>query len=89
MAILNHLIEVIQTSIKSFKIMDISITLTIAYLSLGCYWIIDALKLFKKGDLLSPEEMFLSLVVLLVVTIFWPLIIPIYSIQAFKDKKVE
>lgn len=69
--------------------MDIPVTLTIAYLSLGCYWIIDGLKLFKKGDLLSPEEMFLSLIVLLVISIFWPVIIPISSIQALKDRKAE
>lgn len=51
--------------------------------------LIDCFKLFKKGDSLSAEEMFLSLIVLLIVTIFGPLLIPMYSIQTLKDKKLE
>ena len=65
------------------------VTIVIAYLLSSCYLLIDCFKLFKKDDPLSPEEMFLSLIVLLLVTIFGPLLILIRSIQALKDKKLE
>lgn len=65
------------------------VTLAITYLLSSCYLLIDGFKLFKKGNSLSPEEIFLSLIVLLIVTIFGPLLIPMYSIQALKDKKLE
>lgn len=38
---------------------------------------------------MSPEETFLSLIVLLILTIFWPLTIPISSIQALKQNKLK
>ncbi len=38
---------------------------------------------------MSPEETFLSLIVLLVLTVFWPLTIPISSIQALKQNKLK
>jgi len=69
--------------------MNIPATLTIVYLSFSCYLVIDSLKLFKKGNLMSPEETFLSLIVLLVLTVFWPLTIPISSIQALKQNKLK
>ncbi len=65
------------------------VTVVIAYLLSSCYLLIDFFKLFKKDDPLSPEEIFLSLIVLLIVTIFGPLLILICSIQALKDKKLE
>lgn len=65
------------------------VTIVVAYVFSSCYFLIDCFKLFKKDDPLSPEEIFLSLIVLLIVTIFGFLLIPIYSIQALKDKKLE
>ncbi len=38
---------------------------------------------------MSPEETFLSLIVFLVLTVFWPLTIPISSIQALKQNKLK
>jgi hypothetical protein len=69
--------------------MNIPATLTIIYLSFSGYLVIDCLKLFKKGNSMSPEETFLSLIVFLVLTVFWPLTIPISSIQALKQNKLK
>lgn len=60
------------------------VTLAITYLLSSCYLLIDGFKLFKKGNSLSPEEIFLSLIVLLIVTVFGPLLIPISLIQSLK-----
>lgn len=65
------------------------VTLVITYLLSSCYLLIDGFKLFKNRDSLSPEEIFLSLIVLLIVTIFGPLVIPLSLFKALKVEKLE
>jgi hypothetical protein len=69
--------------------MDNQVTLVFAYLLVSCYFLRDCLKLFLQKDKLSPEEMFLSLVIALIVTISWPVVVPISSIQALRNKELE
>lgn len=94
LALSNYFYQVIQIFleliIKCFKAMNrLLFTLLITYLLSSCYLLIDGFKLFKKGNSLSPEEVFLSLIVLLIVTVFGPLLIPISAIQSLKVEKLE
>lgn len=69
--------------------MDNQVILVFAYLLVSCYFLRDCLKMFSQKDRLSPEEMFLSLVIALIVTISWPVVVPISSIQALRNKELE
>lgn len=86
----NYFYQVIQIFVKYFNAMNkLLVTLVITYLLSSCYLLIDGFKLFKKGNSLSPEEIFLSLIVLFIVTVFGPLLIPISLIQTLKVEKLE
>ena len=86
----NYFYQVIQIFVKYFHAMNkLLVTLVITYLLSSCYLLIDGFKLFKKGNSLSPEEIFLSLIVLFIVTVFGPLLIPISLIQTLKVEKLE
>jgi hypothetical protein len=51
--------------------------------------LLKSLKLFQREEKLTPEELFLTLSVVSIVTIFWPLVILVSSTQALKYKKLE
>lgn len=63
--------------------------LVVAYLLITCYFFTNWLKFFKRNHRLSPEEMFLSLVVLLISTILWPLVVPISSLEHLRVRKLQ
>lgn len=63
--------------------------LVVAYLLITSYFFTNWLKFFKRKHRLSPEEMFLSLVVLVTSTILWPLVVPISSLEQLKARKLQ
>ena len=70
--------------------MKILITaLVVAYLLITSCFFINWLKFFKRNRRLSPDEMFLSLVVLVISTILWPLVVPISSLEHLKAQKLQ
>lgn len=63
------------------------VTLVFTYFVISCYFFSDCLKLFKRKAT-SPEDLFLSLVVSIIVTFFWPVVIPMSSPQ-LENKNLE
>lgn len=64
------------------------VILAVTYLLGNSYFLLNCLKLFKQRDALSPEEMFLSLVISVIVIITWPVVIPISLIQSWQDNEL-
>ena len=74
---------------KNINIMDkLPVILAVTYLLGNSYFLLNCLKLFKQRDALSPEEMFLSLVISVIVIITWPVVIPISLIQSWQDNEL-
>ncbi|WP_083468756.1 hypothetical protein [Nostoc piscinale] len=69
--------------------MPVTVTLFITYLLMTCYFFGNWLRFSLRHPASSPEEKFLSLLVSLITTIFWPLVIPISCWQIFKKRKLE
>ncbi|MBU7584477.1 MAG: hypothetical protein KAF91_16455 [Nostoc sp. TH1S01] len=68
---------------------QVTITLVIAYLLMTGYFFGNWLRFSLRNPASSPEEKFLSFIVSLITTVFWPLIIPISCWQLIKKRKLE
>lgn len=66
-----------------------TLVLVAFYLLVTTYFARNWVSFFQNKDNFSPEEMFLSLVVLIIATFLWPLVIPISVTQALQAKKLE
>ncbi|MBN4001181.1 MAG: hypothetical protein HWQ58_04840 [Nostoc sp. LPT] len=68
---------------------QIQLTLTIGYLLMTCYfltnWLIFSLRHFAS----NPEDKFLSIVMFVVTTIFWPLMIPMSCLEMVQQKRID
>lgn len=68
---------------------QIQLTLTIGYLLMTCYFLTNWL-IFSLGNPAStPEDKFLSVVMFLVTTIFWPLMIPMSCFEMVQKKQID
>lgn len=65
---------------------SIQFTFLTAYLLPSSMLLTNWLKFFKQENNLSPEESFLSFVLLLIVTILWPLTIAHYCLEFLQTK---
>ncbi len=63
--------------------------LVVSYLLMTCYFFINWLTFTLRHPNSSPEEVFLSFVIFIISTIFWPLTLPISWIKVLKTRKVE
>lgn len=63
--------------------------LVVAYLLGSGYFLIKCSKLFNQGDRLAPEELFLTLIILAMVTICWPIVIPFSLIQTWQERELK
>jgi uncharacterized protein with PQ loop repeat len=61
----------------------------VAYLLITFYFLLNWLKLFNQKNISSPEDIFLSLVILMITIISWPFLVPISAIQALKARKLQ
>lgn len=62
------------------------IDLVVAYLLITLYFFNNWLKFFNRSLLLSVEDRFLSVVVLILVTILWPFVIPVFFLKLLKNR---
>lgn len=63
----------------------------IIYLLISLYFANNWLKFFKSSSTPTPENSFLSLIILIIITISWPLVLPLYlitSLSSFVVKRV-
>jgi len=67
----------------------IQATLFIAYLLITFYFLLNWFNFFSWKNISSPEENFLSLLILMITLISWPFLVPISAVQALKAKKLQ
>ena len=68
---------------------QIQLTMTISYLLMTCYFFSNWLRFSLRHPTSSPEDKFLSFLMFLITTIFWPVIIPMSVIEIFQKQKLE
>ncbi|MBD2596298.1 hypothetical protein BCD64_16025 [Nostoc sp. MBR 210] len=69
--------------------MPVIVTIFITYFLMTCYFFGNWLRFSLRHPASSPEDKFLSLLVSLITTIFWPLVIPLSCWQILKKRKLE
>lgn len=67
----------------------IELAIIVSYLLMSCYFFINWLRFTLRHPSSSPEEKFLSFVMFIISTIFWPIIIPMSFIDILKTDKLE
>ena len=68
---------------------QIQLALIISYLFITAYFFSNWLIYSLRHPTSTPEEKFLSFVMFLITTIFWPVMIPISCLEIVKKKKLE
>jgi hypothetical protein len=68
---------------------QIQLTLTIGYLLMTCYFLINWLIFSLRHPASTPEDKFLSVVMFLITTIFWPLMIPMACLEMVQKKQID
>lgn len=68
---------------------QIQLTLLISYLLMTCYFFTNWVSFTLRHPTSSPEDKFLSFVMCLITTVFWPLIVPMSLVEIFKQRKLE
>ena len=64
-------------------------TLVVTYLLISCYFLVNWLKFNQQRPSYTPEDKFLSFVVLIITTTLWPLAFVINCINSLKTRKLE
>ncbi|MBD2296034.1 hypothetical protein H6G06_21785 [Anabaena sphaerica FACHB-251] len=68
---------------------QIQLTLVISYLLMACYFFTNWLRFSLRHPAYTPEEKFLSFVMSLITTIFWPLILPLSCLKIVRNRKLK
>ncbi|MBN3940233.1 MAG: hypothetical protein HWQ40_09915 [Nostoc sp. NMS9] len=68
---------------------QIQLTLTIGYLLMTCYFLTNWLIFSLRHLASNPEDKFLSVVMFVVATIFWPLMIPMSCLEMVQQKRID
>ncbi len=68
---------------------QIQLTLTIGYLLMTCYFLTNWLIFSLRHSASNPEDKFLSFVMFVVTTIFWPLMIPMSCLEMVQQKRID
>ncbi|RAM51273.1 hypothetical protein BLD44_028100 [Mastigocladus laminosus UU774] len=67
----------------------VQLALVISYLLMTCYFSVNWLRFHLRHPANSPEDKFLSLVMLAIAIFSWPLVIPMHCLQTFKTRHFE
>lgn len=68
---------------------QIQLTLVLSYVLMSCYFFSNWLKFSLQHPSSSPEEKFLSFVMFLITTIFWPLTILMTLLEILQKRNLE
>lgn len=68
---------------------QIQLTLTIGYLLMTFYFLTNWLIFSLRHPASNPEDKFLSVVMFVVTTIFWPLMIPMSCLEMVQQKRID
>ncbi len=64
----------------------ISNYLVIIYVIFSIFFLINWLRFQKRYPSLYPEEKFLALVIIIIISVLWPVALPFYWIKLFRNK---
>lgn len=64
----------------------LQIALLVAYLLMASCFFTLWLEFFKRDTRFSSEDRYLSIVILVIATILWPLVVPIAYLELLKEK---
>ena len=67
----------------------LQLSLLISYTLIACYLFYNWLRFSLRHPTSTPEEKFLSFVMLLITTVFWPVIIPVSCWKIIKNRQLE
>jgi hypothetical protein len=65
------------------------LSLVISYLLISGYFLSNWLRFSLRHPTSAPEDKFLSFLMSVMTTIFWPLVIPISCLDMIKNRKME
>lgn len=68
---------------------NIETGLILGYLLMSCYFFTNWLRFTLRHPSSAPEDKFLSFLVFLITTIFWPIIVPMACLEILKKRKLE
>lgn len=68
---------------------QILLALFISYVLITCYFFSNWIRFSLRHPTSNPEDKFLSFVMTLITTIFWPLVIPISFLDMLKKRQFE
>ncbi len=68
---------------------QMQLALVLSYLLMTCYFFSNWLRFSLSHPTSTPEDKFLSFVMCLITTIFWPLVVPISCLDMLKNRKLE
>lgn len=68
---------------------QIQLTVMISYVLMTCYFLSNWIRFSLRNQTSSPEDKFLSFIMFLIATIFWPLIVPMSLIEVIRQKKLD
>ena len=68
---------------------QLQLTLVVTYTLMGGYFFANWFTFSHRHPASTPEEKFLSLIISLVTTVFWPMIIPISCVKIFKTRQLR
>lgn len=67
----------------------LQVALIVAYLFMAPFYFNSWLELFRKDTDLSSKERLVSMVILVISTILWPIIVPIAYLELLRQKNDE
>ncbi len=67
----------------------ILLSLSISYMLMTGYFFLNWLRFCLRHKSNSPEDIFLSFVMFVITTLFWPVVIPMSCVESYKSKKLE
>jgi hypothetical protein len=65
------------------------ISLVLSYLLVTCYFFSNWLRFCFRHPCSSPEDKFLSFVMFVLTTVFWPVLVPFSCLEMYKTGKIE
>lgn len=68
---------------------QIQMSLTIGYLLMSCYFLSHWLIFSLHHPTSTPEDRFLSVVIFLITTIFWPVMIAMSCLEMVQKKRID
>lgn len=65
------------------------LTLVICYSLISCYFLVNWLRFSLRHPTSTPEDKFLSFLMVVLTTVFWPLMLPMSVMEMFKQRQVD